>query len=102
VSTVAKPKTVAEVVVYALLEVYVSYWTHRFLHSTWGYRNFHHVHHKVTAPTAGFATAYGHWADLTIGGMATIAGPVIVPGHVTTHWLWFAIRTIGAIETHSG
>lgn len=93
---------VAKVVVYALLEGYLSYWLHRILHTTWGYTKLHHVHHEVTAPTGGFPGAYAHWAEVAIGGTLTILGPVIVPCHVTTHWLWYAIRVIKNIETHFG
>jgi sterol desaturase/sphingolipid hydroxylase (fatty acid hydroxylase superfamily) len=57
---------VAKQVVYALLEDYLSYWIHRFLHTEWSYSNIHCVHHEVTAPT-GFAAAYAHWAECSLG-----------------------------------
>jgi sterol desaturase/sphingolipid hydroxylase (fatty acid hydroxylase superfamily) len=92
---------VAKLVVYALLEDYLNYWMHRFLQTTWGYTKFHYVHHELTTPT-GFAAVYVHWAELTIFSINTIVILAIVPCHVTTHWLWYAIRTTEAIETHSG
>lgn len=91
----------ANLVVYALVEDYLLYWIHRFLHTKWGYDNIHYIHHELTAPS-GFAAAYAHWAELAMGGIATTIGPVIVPCHVTTLWLWHAIRTIEATEAHSG
>jgi hypothetical protein len=37
-----------------LVEDYLTYWLHRFLHTKWGYEKIHHVHHEKTAPS-GFA-----------------------------------------------
>uniref|UniRef100_K3YKY7 Uncharacterized protein n=1 Tax=Setaria italica TaxID=4555 RepID=K3YKY7_SETIT len=41
-----------QLLVYTLVEDYLSYWIHRLLHTDWGYKK---IHHEVTAPT-GFAT----------------------------------------------
>ncbi|CAM9001553.1 unnamed protein product [Rhodiola kirilowii] len=52
-----------QLLVYILIEDYMHYWLHRFLHGKWGYENIHHVHHEYTALTA-FASPYSHWAEL--------------------------------------
>jgi sterol desaturase/sphingolipid hydroxylase (fatty acid hydroxylase superfamily) len=48
-----------QLLVYTLVEDYLSYWIRRVLHTDWGYERIHHVHHEVTAPT-GFATSFSH------------------------------------------
>uniref|UniRef100_A0ACD5XQZ4 Uncharacterized protein n=1 Tax=Avena sativa TaxID=4498 RepID=A0ACD5XQZ4_AVESA len=45
-------ETVAQLVVYSLVDDYLGYWIHRLLHTKWGYDNIHHVHHEYTAPIA--------------------------------------------------
>ncbi|TVU33826.1 hypothetical protein EJB05_15636 [Eragrostis curvula] len=91
----------AQLVVYSLVEDYLSYWIHRLLHTKWGYEKIHRVHHEFTAPT-GFAMSYSHWAENVVLFVPALVGPSIVPCHITTHWLWFAIRLIEGINTHSG
>ncbi|KAG2589049.1 hypothetical protein PVAP13_5NG389281 [Panicum virgatum] len=94
-------ETIAQLVVYSLMEDYLSYWIHRLLHTQWGYEKIHRVHHEFTAPT-GFAMSYSHWAENLFLSIPALAGPVIVPCHITTQWLWFCIRLIEGINTHSG
>ncbi|KAL6868272.1 hypothetical protein ACP4OV_015117 [Aristida adscensionis] len=91
----------AQLVVYFLVEDYLGYWLHRLLHTEWGYRNIHHVHHEFVAPIS-FAAPYAHWAEILILGLPAFAGPAMVPCHITTFWLWFVIRHLEAIDTHSG
>ncbi|KAJ6879202.1 methylsterol monooxygenase 1-1-like [Populus alba x Populus x berolinensis] len=87
--------------VYFLIEDYTAYWVHRLLHSNWGYEKIHHVHHEYSAPM-GFAAPYAHWSEILILGMPAFLGPAVVPGHITTYWLWFVLRQMEAIEIHSG
>ncbi|KAL6864844.1 hypothetical protein ACP4OV_015995 [Aristida adscensionis] len=94
-------EVMGQLVVYSLLEDYLSYWIHRLLHTKWGYSNIHRVHHELTSPT-GYATSYGHWSEIIIFTIPTFAGPAIVPCHVTTYCLWFSVRLLEAIETHCG
>ncbi|CAL1375599.1 unnamed protein product [Linum trigynum] len=91
----------AQLLVYFLIEDYTHYWIHRFLHCKWGYEKIHKVHHHYTSPIA-FAAPYAHWAEILILGIPSFLGPAMVPGHVTTFWLWFVLRQIEAIDTHSG
>lgn len=71
------------------------------LHCKWGYENIHKVHHEYKTPI-GFAAPYAHWAEIWILGIPAFLGPVLVPGHIITYWLWFILRQLEAIETHSG
>lgn len=71
------------------------------LHCKWSYENIHKVHHEYKTPI-GFAAPYAHWAEIWMLGIPAFLGPVLVPGHIVTYWLWFILRQLEAIETHSG
>ncbi|CAK8542220.1 unnamed protein product [Lathyrus sativus] len=90
-----------QILVYFLIEDYANYWIHRMLHCKWGYENIHKVHHEYKAPI-GFAAPYAHWAEIWMLGIPAFLGPVLVPGHIVTYWLWFILRQLEAIDTHSG
>ncbi|TVU05191.1 hypothetical protein EJB05_48345, partial [Eragrostis curvula] len=49
-----------------------------------------------------FASGYSHWAELLFLGSPAFIGPAIVPCHITTFWLWFVVRGVQAIDSHSG
>ncbi|KAM0877483.1 hypothetical protein ACQ4PT_035457 [Festuca glaucescens] len=91
----------AQLLVYFLVEDYLSYWIHWLLHTRWAYDKIHRVHHKFTAPM-GYAAPYMHWGEALILGAPTVVGPAIVPCHITTFWLWFVSLAIVVIDTHSG
>ncbi|KAJ3679759.1 hypothetical protein LUZ60_017770 [Juncus effusus] len=91
----------AQLAVYFLIEDYFNYWIHRLLHSKWGYEKIHKVHHEFSAPI-GFAAPYAHWAEVLILGIPSFLGPAIAPCHMITFWLWFVLRQVEAIDTHSG
>ncbi|KAA8515934.1 hypothetical protein F0562_019113 [Nyssa sinensis] len=90
-----------QLLVYVVVEDYTNYWLHRLLHCEWGYEKIHRVHHEYTAPI-GLAAPYAHWAEVLILGFASFLGPLMVPRHMITFWLWMILRQAKAIETHSG
>ncbi|XP_066357197.1 very-long-chain aldehyde decarbonylase GL1-10-like [Miscanthus floridulus] len=94
-------ETAMHLMVYSLVDDYLSYWLHRFLHTKWGYKKIHCIHHEKTAPT-GFAAAYAAGTELSLYLVALFVGPAIVPSHITTHWLLYAIRIMEAFDTHCG
>ncbi|KAG5092508.1 hypothetical protein JHK82_051286 [Glycine max] len=71
------------------------------LHCKWAFEKIHKVHHEYEAPF-GLSAPYAHWAEIIILGIPSFLGPVLVPGHITTYRLWFILRQLEAIETHSG
>ncbi|CAN0908640.1 Methylsterol monooxygenase 1-2 [Linum grandiflorum] len=91
----------AQFLVYFLIEDYTSYWIHRLLHHKWVYERSHKVHHEYTAPIA-YSAAYTHWTEIFILGIPSFLGPAMVPGHMITLWLWFSIRQMEVLGTHSG
>ncbi|PIN24667.1 C-4 sterol methyl oxidase [Handroanthus impetiginosus] len=90
-----------QLLVYFVIEDYAHYWLHRLSHHKWFYEKIHQVHHEYTAPI-GFVAPYAHWAEFIIGGSATLCGPMLVPGHIITFWLYLILREMESIETHSG
>ncbi|KAF8652243.1 hypothetical protein HU200_062879 [Digitaria exilis] len=91
----------AQLLMYMLIEDYLGYWFHRLQHTDWFYNNIHYVHHEFKAPM-GFVAAYAHWSESFIVGFASFVGMVMVPCHMTTCWLWFAIRGIVGVDIHCG
>ncbi|KAL6658224.1 hypothetical protein ACP70R_003810 [Stipagrostis hirtigluma subsp. patula] len=90
-----------QLLVYSLVDDYLNYWIHRLLHTKWGFTWIHHVHHEFRTPV-GFTTTYTHWAEILIVSLPALVGTAIIPCHITVQWLWFSIRLIGGIDTHSG
>ncbi|KAK7294937.1 hypothetical protein RJT34_17836 [Clitoria ternatea] len=90
-----------QLLVYFIVEDYLNYWIHRMLHVKWAYEKIHKVHHQYTAPY-GYSAPHAHWSEILILGIPSFIGPTLVPGHVTTFWLWFILRQLEAIDTHSG
>ncbi|KVH89182.1 methylsterol monooxygenase 1-1-like [Cynara cardunculus var. scolymus] len=97
----SKREMFLQIVVYFIVEDYANYWLHRLLHTTWAYEKIHRVHHEYSAPMS-FAASYAHWAEVIILGFASFLGPLLVPCHMITMWLWMIVRHAEAIETHSG
>ncbi|XP_027339206.1 methylsterol monooxygenase 1-2-like [Abrus precatorius] len=87
--------------VYFVIEDFSNYWIHRLLHCKWAFEKIHKVHHEYSAPV-GLAAPYAHWAEIILLGIPSFLGPAIVPCHITTYWLWFVLRQLEAVETHSG
>ncbi|KAH7662868.1 Methylsterol monooxygenase protein [Dioscorea alata] len=90
-----------QLLVYFIVEDYVSYWIHRVMHHGWQHEKIHKVHHEYTAPM-GFVAAYAHHAEVFIFSVPSFIGPAIVPGHMITFWLWIILRQMQGIEAHCG
>lgn len=90
-----------QLLIYFVIEDFSNYWIHRMLHCKWAFEKIHKVHHEYEAPF-GLSSPYAHWAEIIILGIPSFLGPVLVPGHITTYRLWFILRQLEAIETHSG
>lgn len=86
---------------YLLMEDFVFYWIHRFLHTPWLYKNVHVVHHKHSAPF-GIAAEYAHPFEVVFLGFATFSGPFLVPPHLLTLYAWLVVRMLQTVECHSG
>ncbi|KAH7415417.1 hypothetical protein KP509_14G042500 [Ceratopteris richardii] len=84
-----------------MIEDYLNYWIHRWLHTEWAFKNIHYKHHEFV-PVTGLTGPYAHWLEVLLLGFPSFVGPAFVPCHVVTFWLWIALRQLEAIETHGG
>ncbi|MCO5567480.1 hypothetical protein L7F22_021173 [Adiantum nelumboides] len=91
----------AELVVYAIVDDYITYWIHRLSHTEWGYNTYHYKHHEFKTLTS-MCGSYTDWLEMLIASLPTFLGPAVVPGHIVTLWLWFALRQIIHLDVHSG
>jgi sterol desaturase/sphingolipid hydroxylase (fatty acid hydroxylase superfamily) len=92
---------IVQVLFFFLVEDFGNYWLHRWLHTSWAYKNIHFVHHEYSAPFA-LAATYAHPLEVVILGIPTFAGPVVVGPHLFTLWVWLMMRQYEAVDIHSG
>lgn len=92
---------VTQIAYFFLVEDYLNYWLHRWLHQPWLYRRIHSVHHTYDAPFAVTA-AYAHPAEVVILAIPTFAGPALLLPHMYTLFIWQLMRNCEAIDIHSG
>uniref|UniRef100_A0A7S1KST8 Fatty acid hydroxylase domain-containing protein n=1 Tax=Percolomonas cosmopolitus TaxID=63605 RepID=A0A7S1KST8_9EUKA len=92
---------VVQLLFFFFMEDMSHYWLHRWLHTDFGYKHIHRVHHEFDAPTA-LATTYAHPAEIIILGLATFSGPLIVRPHMFVLFIWVNLRQLAALETHCG
>ncbi|KAL7753219.1 C-4 sterol methyl oxidase [Sorochytrium milnesiophthora] len=92
---------------FMVFEDFFHYWAHRLLHEFPKlYRVVHKQHHEFAAPF-GLAAEYAHPFEILILSMGTFLGPLIYTAvvgdfHVFTMLLWSVVRTLQAVEAHSG
>lgn len=84
-----------------VVEDYLNYWLHRWLHTPWLYRHVHSVHHMYDAPFS-IVAANAHPAEVVILAIPTFVGPLILSPHLYTLMLWQLFRNFEAIDIHSG
>ena len=89
---------------FMLVEDFIFYWCHRFLHWKVIYPHIHKIHHQHSV-TVGVASLYAHPVEFIFGNMMpTIIGPAILGPqcHIATVWAWYIIRFGENIDGHSG
>lgn len=86
---------------FLVVEDFLNYWLHRWLHTPWMYRHVHSVHHEFTAPFALMA-AYAHPVEVVVLALPTFAGPALIAPHMFTVLVWQLLRNYEAIDIHSG
>lgn len=91
----------AQVFFFFFVEDIVFYWGHRALHTPYLYRNIHVIHHHHSAPF-GMAAEYAHPIEVIFLGTATIIGPLILPPHLFTLYVYLALRCLQTVDCHSG
>mmetsp|Transcript_702 Transcript_702/g.2332 ORF Transcript_702/g.2332 Transcript_702/m.2332 type:complete len:281 (+) Transcript_702:75-917(+) len=94
-------EVVVSIAYFFVVEDFLNYWIHRWLHSPWMYKNVHYVHHEHTSPFA-LAASYAHPVEIILLGIPTFAGPMLISPHLFTLWVWLMMRQYEAIDIHSG
>uniref|UniRef100_A0A7S1XJL5 Fatty acid hydroxylase domain-containing protein n=1 Tax=Erythrolobus australicus TaxID=1077150 RepID=A0A7S1XJL5_9RHOD len=92
---------VIQVLFFFVVEDFMNYWIHRWLHTPWAYKNIHSVHHEHDAPFA-LAATFAHPIEVIMLGIPTFTGPALVGPHMLTMWIWLMMRQYEAIDIHSG
>lgn len=93
---------VAQLVFFVLLDDFLYYWMHRYMHENkWLLRHVHSVHHRVRN-TCGINGNYMHWLEFSLTAMVTLIGPILVGAHIYVIWLWVIIRQIEGADGHIG
>ena len=101
-ATWASPvEIVFHLVVYAIINETIFYWSHRALHTQWLYKHVHARHHRfvhVRAPVA----EYAHGLENAVNFIAFFAGPLLLGAPFTTLCVWVVVRIFETAEAHSG
>ncbi|MCK0164909.1 sterol desaturase family protein [Marinobacter sp. S6332] len=93
---------VAQLVFFVLLDDFLYYWMHRYMHENkWLLQNVHSVHHRVRN-TCGINGNYMHWLEFTLTAAVTLIGPILLGAHIYVVWLWVIIRQIEGADGHIG
>jgi sterol desaturase/sphingolipid hydroxylase (fatty acid hydroxylase superfamily) len=100
--TWAPPWEIAlHLLVYAVLNETIFYWSHRTLHTAWLYKRVHARHHRfvhVRVPVA----EYAHPVENAVNFVAFFAGPLLLGAPFTTLCVWVVLRIFETAEAHSG
>ena len=98
-------ETLVQIIIFVIIEDFVSYFTHRILHLPWFYRHVHKKHHEFKV-TISCAAEYAHPFEYCFGNaLPFISGPLLYGQknvHVMTWFAWVFIRAINTSEGHSG
>ncbi|MDV2860163.1 sterol desaturase family protein [Psychrobacter sp. CAM01] len=93
---------IAQLVFFVLLDDFLYYWMHRYMHQNkWLLRNIHSVHHRIHN-TCSINGNYMHWAEYALTAALTLVGPIIIGAHIYVVWLWVILRQIEGADGHIG
>lgn len=85
-----------------LVEDFLFYWSHRFLHIPFLFKHIHKIHHKHHSPI-GIASECAHPVEFYFGNMLPFTtGALLARSHAFTFWMWMAWRLGKTAEAHSG
>lgn len=90
--------------IFALIEDFWFYWTHRILHLPYFYKKIHKVHHE-NYNTISIHCIYTHWIEFLLGNVMGIwLGFFILWKylHIISFGVWANFRIFESHEVHSG
>ena len=68
----------------------------------WGWLVVATLQHHTFKHTVGLATEYAHPVEGVLNAIATMAGPVLLGGHMALCMLYAALKLWQSIDAHSG
>ncbi|MBV6644354.1 MAG: sterol desaturase family protein [Cyclobacteriaceae bacterium] len=77
------------------------YWTHRMMHSRWGMKYVHHIHHKSNNPSPWAAFSFHPWEAIIEAGILILV-VFLLPLHVFTISVFFFSMTFYNVYGHLG
>jgi 4-alpha-methyl-delta7-sterol-4alpha-methyl oxidase len=77
------------------------YMAHRSLHTRWGFKHIHYLHHHYTTPF-GVAANYAHPLESLWTGFGTALPVILLRPHLFTMIVWIMVRQWQAISVHVG
>ncbi len=93
---------ILQLVFFILLDDFLFYWMHRWLHANkWMLKHVHSVHHRIHNPCA-LDGNYFHWLEFVLIASLAMVGPVLVGCHVYVLYAWIILRNIEAADGHAG
>jgi len=93
---------VGSIVFFLLLDDFLYYWMHRWMHENrWLLKHVHSVHHRIRNPSA-IAGNHFHWLELAMTAGLALTGPLLLGSHLMVVWAWMVIRQWEAVDGHTG
>ena len=89
---------------FMLVEDFIFYWAHRFLHLKWIYPHIHKMHHTHTS-TVSIAAEYVHPVEFLLSGvLPSSLGPILLGyhSHFVTLIAWYILRYCESLDGHCG
>lgn len=91
-----------EMIVFAVVEEVMFYYSHRLLHHPMLYRHIHKKHHEWTAPI-GVTSIYAHPVEHVVSNLLPpVVGPFLMGSHIATAIMWFTLAIVSTTISHCG
>jgi len=96
------PIFLRDLVIFALIEEVMFYWSHYLLHTQFLYQYIHKVHHEFHSPVA-MAAEYAHPVEFLIANIIPpLIGPLVCQSHIIVWFWWNMIVLLDTMHSHSG
>ena len=93
---------IAQLVFFVLLDDFLYYWMHRYMHENkWLLKHIHSVHHRIHN-TCGINGNYMHWVEYSLTATLTLVGPMLIGAHIYVVYLWVILRQVEGADGHIG
>jgi len=85
-----------------IINDFLFYWAHRFLHLGFIYKHVHKKHH-LFKQSIGIASEFAHpFEDIIAAAIPTLLPPMILSCHLSVIWVYIFLREWETLDAHSG